>query len=157
LIKGKEETEMKVIKRMKSAIVVLTAILFLISCVGANPNRYNTQRGAAIGAGVGALAGQLIGRNTKGTLIGAGVGTLLGAIVGNAVDQERQAVAVEAAAMDKRIVYYDNKDRAIEAIPGPEDQHTKCRKVTMREWDRGNLVSEKVEEVCEGEKVSRYY
>ena len=55
-------------------------------------------------------------------------------------------------------VYYDNKeDRAIEAIPGPEDQHTKCRKVTMREWDRGNLVSEKVEEVCEGEKVSRYY
>jgi hypothetical protein len=64
---------------------------------------------------------------------------------------------VEAAAMDKRIVYYDNKDRAIEAIPGPEDQQTKCRKVTMREWDRGNLVSEKVEEVCEGEKVSRYY
>ena len=145
---------MKEIKRIRYAVVVLAAILFLISC--GNPNRYNTQRGAAIGAGVGALAGQLIGRNTKGTLIGAGVGTLLGAIVGNAVDQERQ-VAVEAAAMDKRIVYYDNKDRAIEAIPGPEDQHTKCRKVTMREWDRGNLVSEKVEEVCEGEKVSRYY
>lgn len=147
---------MKVIQRRKSAIVVLTLILFLISCAGGNPNRFNTQRGAAIGAGVGALAGQLIGRNTKGTLIGAGVGTLIGAIVGNAVDQERQA-AVEAAAMDKRIVYYDNKDHAIEAIPEPEDQHTKCRKVTMREWDRGNLVSEKVEEVCEGEKVSRYY
>ena len=147
---------MKAIQRRKSAIVVLALILFLISCAGGNPNRFNTQRGAAIGAGVGALAGQLIGRNTKGTLIGAGVGTLLGAIVGNAVDQEHQA-AVEAAAMDKRIVYYDNKDHAIEAIPGPEDQHTKCRKVTMREWDRGNLVSEKVEEVCEGEKVSRYY
>jgi uncharacterized protein YcfJ len=145
---------MKEIKRIRYAVVVLAAILFLLSC--GNPNRYNTQRGAAIGAGVGALAGQLIGGNTKGTLLGAGVGTLLGAIVGNAVDQERQ-VAVEAAAMDKRIVYYDNKDRAIEAIPGPEDQHTKCRKVTMREWDRGNLVSEKVEEVCEGEKVSRYY
>ena len=98
----------------------------------------------------------MIGRNTKGTLIGAGVGTLLGAIVGNAVDQEHQAV-VEAAATEKRIVYYDNRDRAVEAIPGPEDQHTKCRKVTMREWDRGSLVSEKVEEVCEGEKVSRYY
>src|SRR5210317_305716 len=150
----KEETEMKEIKRIRDAVVVLAAILFLLSC--GNPNRYNTQRGAAIGAGVGALAGQLIGGNTKGTLIGAGVGTLLGAIVGNAVDQERQ-VAVEAAAMDKRIVYYDNKDRAIEAIPGPEDQQTKCRKVTMREWDRGNLVSEKVEEVCEGEKVTRYY
>ena len=149
-----EETDMKEMKRIRYAVVALAAILFLISC--GNPNRYNTQRGAAIGAGFGALAGQMIGKNTKGTLIGAGVGTLLGAIVGNAVDQERQA-AVEAAAMDKRIVYYDNKDRAVEAIPGPEDQHTKCRKVTMREWDKGNLVSEKVEEVCEGEKVSRYY
>lgn len=145
---------MKEMKRIRYAVVALAAILFLISC--GNPNRYNTQRGAAIGAGFGALAGQMIGRNTKGTLIGAGVGTLLGAIVGNAVDQERQA-ALEAAAMDKRIVYYDNKDRAVEAIPGPEDQHTKCRKVTMREWDKGNLVSEKVEEVCEGEKVSKYY
>ena len=149
-----KEIDMKEKKRLGYAVIVLTAILFLISC--ANPHRYNTQRGAAIGAGVGALAGQMIGRNTKGTLIGAGVGTLLGAIVGNAVDQEHQA-AVEAAARDKRIVYYDNKDRAVEAIPGPEDQHTKCRKVTMREWDKGNLVSEKVEEVCEGEKVSRYY
>ena len=149
-----EETDMKEIKEIRYAVVALAAILFLISC--GNPNRYNTQRGAAIGAGFGALAGQMIGRNTRGTLIGAGVGTLLGAIVGNAVDQEHQA-AVEAAAMDKRIVYYDNKDRAVEAIPGPEDQHTKCRKVTMREWDKGNLVSEKVEEVCEGEKVSRYY
>ncbi len=141
-------------KEIRYTVVVLAVIIVFISC--GNPNRYNTQRGAAIGAGFGALAGQLIGKNTKGTLIGAGVGTLLGAIVGNAVDQERQA-AVEAAAMDKRIVYYDNKDRAVEAIPGPEDQHTKCRKVTMREWDNGNLVSEKVEEVCEGEKVSRYY
>ena len=149
-----EETDMKEMKRIRYAVVALAAILFLISC--GNPNRYNTQRGAAIGAGFGALAGQMIGRNTRGTLIGAGVGTLLVAIVGNAVDQEHQA-AVEAAAMDKRIVYYDNKDRAVEAIPGPEDQHTKCRKVTMREWDKGNLVSEKVEEVCEGEKVSRYY
>jgi len=145
---------MKEMKRIRYAVVALAAMLFLISC--GNPNRYNTQRGAAIGAGFGALAGQMIGKNTKGTLIGAGVGTLLGAIVGNAVDQEHQA-AVEAAAMDKRIVYYDNKDRAVEAIPGPEDQHTKCRKVTMREWDKGNLVSEKVEEVCEGEKVSKYY
>ena len=90
-----EETEMKEIKKIRYAVIILAAVLFLTSC--GNPNRYNTQRGAAIGAGFGALAGQMIGRNTKGTLIGAGVGTLLGAIVGNAVDQERQA-AEEAAA-----------------------------------------------------------
>ncbi len=142
--------------KARYAILMLTAAVLLISSGCAQPNRYNTQRGAAIGAGVGALAGQIIGRNTKSTLLGVGVGTLLGAIVGNAVDQQHQ-IAMESAATDKRIVYYDNPDRTIEAIPGPEDQHTKCRKVTMREWDRGNLISEKVEEVCEGEKVSRYY
>ena len=59
---------------------------------------------------------------------------------------------------DKRVVYYDHKkDHAIEAIPGPEDQHTKCRKVTKREWDKGYLMSERVEELCEGEKLTSEY
>ena len=103
------------------------------------------------------MAGQLIGSNTQSTLIGAGVGTLVGAIVGNAVDQESR-IAREAAATNRRIVYYDDEqDHAIEAIPGPEDEQTKCRKVTKREWDKGYLVSERVEEICEGEKVSRKY
>ena len=137
-------------------MILLTALALVTSCAGVYPDRYNTQRGAAIGAGVGALAGQAIGHNTEGTLIGAGVGTLLGAIFGNAIDQQQLAVR-EAALTDKRIVYYDNQDHAIEAIPGPVDQHTKCRKVTKREWDKGNLVSETVEEVCEGEKFSSDY
>ena len=137
-------------------MILLTALALVTSCAGVYPDRYNTQRGAAIGAGVGALAGQAIGHNTEGTLIGAGVGTLLGAIFGNAIDQQQLAVR-EAALTDKRIVYYDNQDHAIEAIPGPVDQHTKCRKVTKREWDKGNLVSERVEEVCEGEKFSSDY
>ncbi len=39
------------------------------------------------GAGVGALAGQIIGGNTAATLIGAGVGAGLGYIVGNEMDK----------------------------------------------------------------------
>lgn len=144
-------------KQLKNGLLMSIALVFLISCASAYPGHYNTQRGAAIGAGVGALSGQLIGRNTKSTLIGAGVGTLLGAIVGNAVDQHHQ-IAREAALTNRRIVYYDQKnDHAIEAIPGPEDQQTKCRKVTKREWDKGYLVSERVEEVCEGEKLTSTY
>ena len=84
------------------------------------------------------------------------MGTLLGAIIGNSIDQQQQAVR-EAALTNKRIVYHDNRDHAVEAIPGPMDQHTQCRKVTKRVWDKGNLVSEKVEEVCEGEKNSSDY
>ena len=144
-------------KTMKHVIFILIGLVLVASCAGRQYDRFNTQRGAAIGAGFGALTGHLIGRNAKSTLIGAGVGTLVGAIFGNAVDQERQ-IAREAAVTNRRIVYYDQQqEHAIEAIPGPEDQHTKCRKVTKREWDKGYLVSERVEEICEGEKVSQMY
>ena len=142
-------------KDFKSFLIILIALVLMLSC--ARPDRYNTQRGAAIGAGAGALAGGLIGGNNKSALIGAGVGTLIGAIIGNAADQHHQIVR-EAALKNRRIVYYDHKkDHAIEAIPGPQDQHTQCRKVTKREWDKGYLVSERVEEVCEGEKLTSDY
>ena len=143
---------------MKRNLVVFAVIILvmpLIACA-AGRDRYNTQRGAAIGAGVGAVAGQAIGRNTEATLLGAGIGTLLGAIIGNAADQSHEA-AREAAVTNKRVVYYDDKGGAVEAIPGPVDQHTECRKVTKRIWENGELVSEKVEEVCEGERFSREY
>ncbi len=144
-------------RNLLKAIVIIWILGLLISCAGRHSDRFNTQRGAAIGAGFGALAGQLIGRNTESTLIGAGVGTLVGALVGNAVDQDRQ-IAREAALTNRRVVYYDDEtDRAVEANPGPEDQHTKCRKVTKRGWDKGYLVSERVEEICEGEKYSKKY
>jgi hypothetical protein len=151
---GKEDGQMKILLK---GLLILTTLALITSCAGRQYDRFNTQRGAAIGAGFGALTGQIIGRNTKSTLIGAGIGTLVGALVGNAVDQERQ-IAREAAVTNRRIVYYDQEqDHAIEAIPGPEDQHTKCRKVTKREWDKGYLVSERVEEICEGEKLTSQY
>ena len=138
-------------------LILLTATTVLSSCAtAAPPDRFNTQRGAAIGAGVGALAGQAIGRSTEATLIGAGVGTLLGAIFGNAADQTH-AAAREAAMTNKRVVYYDNQGGALEAVPGALDMHTNCRKVTKRLWEKGQLISEKVEEVCEGEKSTRDY
>ena len=117
----------KLITFMLLAIISLTA-----SCAGLPPDRYNTQRGAVVGAGMGALMGQAIGRDTGSTLLGAGIGTLLGAIVGNASDQSYQA-ARDAAVTNKRVVYYDNQGGAVEAIPGPADQQrTDCRKVTKR-------------------------
>ena len=56
-------------KQLRNGLLILAVLVFLISCASAHPGRYNTQRGAAIGAGLGALSGQLIGRNTKSTLI----------------------------------------------------------------------------------------
>lgn len=70
-------------------VILLTFLLvgsfLLSSCVTTG---YNTQKGAAIGPGIGAIAGQAIGRNTESTLIGTAAGAFLGTIVGNAFDQD---------------------------------------------------------------------
>lgn len=117
------------------------------SCAHYPPDRYNTQKGALIGAGAGALLGQAIGGNTAGTLIGLAAGTIFGGLVGNAVDQDYQA-ARDAVRYDKPVVYYDEKGSAVEAIPEPVQGKGDCRKVTKRVWEDGTLVSETVEEVC---------
>jgi len=140
----------------KKILLALFLSLMLLSVSCATPDRYNTQRGAAIGAGIGALLGQAIGRDTEGTLLGAGIGTVVGAIAGNAIDQDYQA-ARDAARINKRVVYVDDRGRAVEAIPYQSDQQTNCRKVTKRHWDNGQLISETVEEICEGEKRTRDY
>jgi outer membrane lipoprotein SlyB len=138
-------------------IALIFSVLFLsVSCATIPQDRYNTQKGAAIGAGLGALLGQAIGRDTEGTLLGAGIGTVVGAIAGNAVDQDYQA-ARDAATLNKRVVYIDDRGHAVEAIPVQGSQETNCRKVTKRHWDNGQLISETVEEICEGEKTTKDY
>lgn len=49
----------------------------------------DAQKGAVGGAGLGALAGQVIGANTTSTLIGAGVGMGLGYMIGNERDKKK--------------------------------------------------------------------
>lgn len=144
---------------MKKSILsmLLIGVMFLMSsCATVPQDRYGTQKGAAVGAGIGALLGQAIGKDTEGTLLGAGIGTLLGSIVGNAADQSHDA-ARDAAYTSKRVVYLDEQGGAVEAIPGALHQNTSCRKVTKRVWDKGTLVSESVEEICEGQKSTRDY
>ena len=143
-------------KRIIPSLLPLLLALLLTSCATTPADRYNTQKGAAIGAGIGALLGQAIGRDTEATLLGAGIGTVVGAIAGNAVDQDYQA-ARDAAAINKRVIYVDRTGRAVEAIPFQDSQQTNCRKITKRQWDNGQLVSETVEEICEGEKRTREY
>src|SRR5512135_2035781 len=73
-------------KRVGLLIAIVMVGFFMVSCASEG---YNTQKGAAIGAIGGALAGQAIGHNTAGTLIGAAGGALVGAVIGNGVDQDR--------------------------------------------------------------------
>lgn len=65
---------------MKKIIIAAAATLALAGC-------NQTQQGAAVGAGVGALGGAIIagdGNRTEGALVGGAVGGLAGALIGNA-------------------------------------------------------------------------
>ena len=91
---------------MKKHLIVIATLglcFLLVSCASVPPDRYNTQKGAAIGAGAGALIGQAMGGNTESTLIGLAAGTILGALVGNAVDQDYQA-ARDAARYGRHVI-----------------------------------------------------
>ena len=144
------------LKNYQIVIIILASSFFLVSCAHYPPDRYNTQVGAVVGAGTGAIIGQAIGGNTQSTLIGLAAGTIIGALVGNAVDQDYQA-ARDAARYGKPVIYYDKSGHAVEAIPeGTNDPN--CRKVRKRIWENGELVKETVEEVCAPPApVVRYY
>ena len=86
-------------KKNMLVILMLMAGLLTFSC---SSTGYNTQKGAAVGAGVGAIAGQIIGNNTAGTLIGAAVGALGGAVVGNAIDQDEMDRKMAASAAQRQ-------------------------------------------------------
>jgi hypothetical protein len=63
----------------------ISAVVCMVAVVGCETQG---KSGAVAGAGIGALAGQAIGRNTKSTLIGAAVGTGAGYIIGNEKDKK---------------------------------------------------------------------
>jgi len=56
----------------------------------------DAQTGAGVGVLGGALAGQLIGGDTKSTLIGAGVGAGAGYIIGNESDKKKAKARTDA-------------------------------------------------------------
>ncbi len=72
-------------KKLAYPIIALT----LFNGCGELMPQSQTGKGALIGAGTGALAGQLIGGDTKATLIGTAVGAAAGAAIGHSREQPR--------------------------------------------------------------------
>ena len=77
-------------KKTLLKLVLLAGAIGALTLVGGCSTK--KQRGTAIGAGVGALAGAgvggLIGKNAGGALLGAGLGGIGGALIGNAVSDD---------------------------------------------------------------------
>lgn len=84
----------------KSAYIPRTAVLLatvLALAVSGCANMSETQKGTATGAGIGALAGVLIGDSKGGTAIGAGLGAL-GGYVWSKHMQDKKAAMEQATA-----------------------------------------------------------
>lgn len=77
------------ISRSRPVLAGLSAALILLSGCA---NMTETQRGAAIGAGVGTLAGAAIGQDRQSAVIGAGLGALGGYIWSNQMAQKKAAM-----------------------------------------------------------------
>ncbi|ANH06364.1 MULTISPECIES: OmpA family protein [Shinella] len=104
----------------KKVALVALAATYLSACTTTDPYTgeqkvSNTAGGAAIGAGVGAVAGLLIGNNPvqrrNAALIGAGVGALAGGAIGNYMDNQEaelraqlQGTGVSVTRMGDRII-----------------------------------------------------
>jgi osmotically inducible lipoprotein OsmB len=75
------------VKKVFVSCLLMAAIALFSGCTS---SMTHTQKGAVGGAAVGAIAGQLIGGNTKSTLIGAGVGALGGALMNDALNDKKK-------------------------------------------------------------------
>lgn len=84
--------------RVKAVAILVAGSLLsadiLTSCKSVKRNTNKTQRGAAIGAGAGAVAGGLIGRRSGstavGAILGATVGGAAGALIGRRMDKQAE-------------------------------------------------------------------
>lgn len=80
---------------MKKTIIAIAGAGLLASACASDPygggyNTNQTVRQGAIGAAIGAAAGQLIGGDTEATVAGAAIGGAVGAIRGSSQDRANQ-------------------------------------------------------------------
>lgn len=76
--------------KRRVAIIALSLLIFIPILSSGCANMTPAQEGALIGAGVGGVAGGLIGGSSKATLIGAGVGALGGALVNDELKKDKK-------------------------------------------------------------------
>ncbi len=100
---------------MKRTVIAISLSSLLIAGCASNTN--NTQKGAGIGAIVGALVGKGTGDNDKSRYVwGAALGALAGSAIGNYMDKQEQAFREELA--DSGVQVHREGDNISLTIPG---------------------------------------
>jgi hypothetical protein len=142
--------------RIELKCLILLVAISLLAATGCTP--YQVQ-GGSVGAYAGGLAGALLDHRNpwRGGVIGAALGALAGATISEVSVQG----ARQAARYDRPVVYRtDNVPGGYGgyiAEPMGRDAYTKCKKVRERIYENERLVSDRIKEVCEGQKYEPGY
>jgi uncharacterized protein YcfJ len=99
------------------------------------------ETGLLAGSGIGALMGQLIGRNTTSTLIGTGVGAGLGYIIGNEMDKS-EAKKREKATSQETQTLAGTTWKVVSVNPQPKKPF---KSMIIRFRDDGTVVTTKTD------------
>lgn len=67
--------------------MIAVALMLALSACETTPVQDGAIIGGALGAGLGAIAGNQVGKTGEGALIGAGAGALTGALVGDHIEK----------------------------------------------------------------------
>lgn len=121
-------------KTKSLACVVLAAgAMSLCGC------QTSAQTGSLVGAGLGGLAGAIIGHNNNGhrnagALIGTGVGALAGYAVGNELDKQQRGTHYQGDPQYEPGAYGSGRGRSRSYDPGPQyDDGSGRERVIYRE------------------------
>lgn len=141
-------------KRPVSAVII--AAIFSTTLLGSCARTDYTGQGAAVGGGLGALAGALLDDDNHWR--GAVIGGLIGAALGGTLTEVSQRASREAAAEGRPVAYQSNDGfQRVEASPVGYNANTKCHKVREKVWQDGQLVKDEITEVCESDKTEPVY
>ena len=96
--------------RPKSRIAILSiGVAARAACTNLDGSANRTGTGALIGAGVGTVAGNLIGGDTSSRVIGGAVGTILGGTIGAALDRQHRELEQGLAGSGATVVNTGNQ------------------------------------------------
>ena len=96
--------------RPKRRIAILSiGVAALAACTNLDGSANRTGTGALIGAGVGTVAGNLIGGDTSSRVIGGAVGTILGGTIGAALDRQHRELEQGLAGSGATVVNTGNQ------------------------------------------------
>ncbi len=137
-------------KKAISLLIVFSLLALTISCT-----QYHAQ-GAGAGGAIGAIAGALLDR--KNPWRGGAKGALLGGVLGATLTDISMRASSEAVAYGRPVEYWTANGRDVyRAEPVGYNAVTKCHKVHERQWENGQLVNDRIREVCRGNKFERGY